>query len=77
MAEERKSNRAPRAPQPTQRLLTPQQASIETGIPHTSIRDHIARGHLPCCRFPGSRRQWIRRIDLDQFIAQAVERVGA
>ncbi len=55
------------------RLLTLAQASDETGVPYTSIRDLILTGYLPAVRLGDSRRIWIRRKDLDALIERSVE----
>lgn len=55
-------------------LLTLQIASRTSGVPVNSLRDLIARGHLPIVRLPGSRRVWLRAADLDALIANSLER---
>jgi predicted DNA-binding transcriptional regulator AlpA len=52
----------------TQRLLTLRQSSQEFGVPERSLYDQIAKGALPCVRFPESRRIWIDRRDLESLI---------
>lgn len=84
-ADEPKANRQPRLARPGQKLLTLSQASAETGIPATSLRDLHFRGHLPVVRLPGDedakhgqlRRWWIRRSDLEQLIERSVDPGGS
>ncbi len=54
-------------------LATLSQASAELGVPYTSLRDLVVRGHLPVVRLPDSRRIWVRRADLKRLIDQCVE----
>lgn len=69
--------RRARPPRPQQALLTLSQGRYETGIPENTLRDLIARGHLPAVRLPDSRRIWVRRVDLATIIERSVERVSA
>jgi len=57
----------------TARLLSPQSASAELGVPVSSLRDCINRGELPIVRLGSSRRVWLRREDLESFIKRSVE----
>lgn len=54
-----------------QRLLTGQQIESEYGPPYRSIYDLHKRGALPAVRFPGSRRLWFRREDVEALIASS------
>jgi len=72
----RPPDRKPRLPLPTAVLLTISQAALLSGVPATSLRDLIHRGHLPVVVLPGSRRLWLRRSDLEQLIERSVERVS-
>ncbi len=56
------------------RLLTLQQAEADSGISIWTLRDLIAKGHLPAVRPPGLRRVWIERRALDQAIERWTER---
>jgi excisionase family DNA binding protein len=76
LQEERRPDRKPRLPGSSARLVTIAQGSMVSGVPGTTIRDLIARGHLPVVRFPGSRRIWIRRADLEALIERSVEVAG-
>jgi hypothetical protein len=51
-------------------LVTLQQASAETGVPYTSVRDLVLRGFLPRVQLGDSRRLWIRRSDLERLIGR-------
>lgn len=55
------------------KLLTLQQASDAYGPPYTTLRDLVINGALPAVRFPGTRRIWLRREDLEQLIAQSID----
>jgi excisionase family DNA binding protein len=54
-------------------LVSLQEAAAIIGIPATSIRDLHFRGVLPVVRFPGTRRWWIKRADLDNLIEKSLE----
>ena len=69
-----KPNRTPRLANANQQLLTLTQVRMETGIPQTSIRDLINKGHLPVVRLPDARKIWIRRADLDELIRRSTVR---
>lgn len=76
------TDRAPRRrrtrdPRPGALLLTLSQASAETGVPSTSLRDLIARGHLPAVRLGDTRRVWVRRCDLAALVERSVVRGAA
>ncbi len=43
-----------------------------SGVPATSLRDLANRGALPFVVFPGGRRQWLRRGDLEALIEKSV-----
>lgn len=72
----KKPNRATREPRPTQRLLSAKQAAMITGLPYTSIRGLIAKGHLPSVQLPGAHRVWIKRTDLDALIEASVTKAA-
>jgi hypothetical protein len=57
-------------------LLSLQASAAEFGIPSTSLRDLIHRGLLPCVRFDGSKRIWLRRPDIEQLIERSTERAS-
>jgi excisionase family DNA binding protein len=54
-------------------LLTLQQAAAETGVPYTSVRKLVLDGHLPRVQLGDSRRTWVKRTDLERFIAASTE----
>jgi excisionase family DNA binding protein len=54
-------------------LLTLQQAAAETGVPYTSVRKLVLDGHLPRVQLGDSRRTWVKRSDLERFIAASTE----
>ncbi len=55
-----------------QALLTLAQVRAVYGLPPSSVRDLLTLGALPAVRLPGSRRIWLRRVDLDALIASSV-----
>ena len=57
------------------RLLSAQSAAKYLGVPYTTLRDWVLRGHLPVIRAPQSRRMWFDRKDLDRIIDQWKERL--
>jgi len=69
----RKPNRSPRKATHRQQLLTIPQGTDLYGIPERSLMDLIARGLLPAVQFPGGRRLWIVRQDLEQLIQRSKE----
>ena len=57
-----------------QRFLAEQVPLYRAQIsPERSIYDQITRGALPFVRFPGSRRIWLDRGDLDALIDKSKE----
>ena len=56
------------------RLVTLRTASKEWGVPYTSLRDLVIRGHLPRIRLGASRRIWLSRETVERFIRQSEER---
>lgn len=56
---------------PTQRLLDRSQGEDITGVPARTIYDWMVRGDLPVVRFPGSRKLWFERVDLERLIEQS------
>ena len=81
MAETNKAGRrhgggrgAPRVPAAKSILVSIQTGSAISGVPATTLRDLILRGHLPAVRFPDSKRIWIRRADLEALIERSTER---
>jgi excisionase family DNA binding protein len=68
--------RRPRTTRPTNPksiLITLTAAAFELGWPRGTLYTQIARGHLPIVTV-GKRRIWIKRADLDAFIASRTER---
>ena len=58
----------------TTRLVTLRTASKEWGVPYTSLRDLVIRGHLPRIRLGTSKRIWLSRETVERFIRQSEER---
>lgn len=58
-------------------LMTIQAASAETGLPYTTLRDLILNGHLAYVQLGDIRRFWIRRADLEEFIAKSTTTMKA
>ena len=56
------------------RLLSAQAAARYLGLPYTSLRDIVFRGHLPVVRVPDCRRWWFDRRDLDSAVEAWKER---
>lgn len=71
------AGRLARAARPGQILLTLQQVEAEFGLPASTTRDLVSRGHLPAVRLPSSRRVWVRRADLDLLVKASVTGGGA
>ena len=53
------------------RLVTLQDAAIDSGIPANTLRDLTHRGHLTVVRLPGCRRWFFERADLARLIDQS------
>lgn len=53
---------------PLPRLLTLKQASIYLGLTVWALRERIWSGQLPVLQFPGGRKQYLDRNDLECFI---------
>lgn len=70
-AERKKANRAPRTVSPTQLLLSGQQVEATFGIPYRSVYDLHLRQVLPAVRFPGGKRLWFKRSDIETLIANS------
>ena len=68
-----RQERKRRPPKATARLLTLESIRDEYGPPTNSLRDLINRGVLPIVRFPGSRRIWIERAEVERLIAASRE----
>ncbi len=56
------------------RLLSAQAAARHLGVPYTTLRDWVLRGHLPVVRVPDCRRWWFDRRDLDRAVETWKER---
>ena len=63
-------------PSTSPRLLSAQAAAVYLGVPYTSLRDWVFRGHLPVVRVPDCRRWWFDRLDLDRAVETWKERKG-
>lgn len=57
-------------------LLDLRDIDREYGLPYATTRDLVLRGHLPAIRPPGSRRIWIRRVDLEEALQKWSERAS-
>ena len=53
---------------PLPRLLTIKQASQFLGLTTWAVRERIWAGQLPVVTFPGGKKQYLDRNDLEQFI---------
>ena len=53
---------------PLPRLLTLKQASDYLGLTVWALRERIWNGQLPVLQFPGGRKQYLDRNDLESFI---------
>ena len=53
---------------PLPRLLTIKQASDYLGLTTWAVRERIWAGQLPVLQFPGGRKQYLDRNDLESFI---------
>jgi hypothetical protein len=51
-----------------QRLITVQQARAEYGPPEATFREAVLRGDLKRVAFPGGRRWWLDRRDVERFL---------
>lgn len=59
---------------PLSALVSVQAAAELLGLPASTVRDLIHRGHLPFVRPGGSRRLWLRRGDVLAFPDKYAER---
>ena len=55
---------------PNAKLLTLRQAELEYGLPYATLWGLVNGGELPRLVLPSQRSIYIRRVDLDQFIAE-------
>jgi excisionase family DNA binding protein len=53
---------------PLPRLLTLKQASEYLGLTVWALRERVWSGQLPVLQFPGGRKQYLDRNDLETFI---------
>ena len=60
--------REQRIDSPLPRLMTLKQASSYLGLTVWALRERIWSGQLPVLQFPGGRKQYLDRTDLDSFI---------
>ncbi len=58
------------------KLLSAQDAAKYLGVPYTTLRDWVLRGHLPVVRAPESGRMWFDRDDLDRAVKQWKEQLA-
>jgi excisionase family DNA binding protein len=54
-------------------LLTLQQASEHSGVPYTSLVKLVKDGHLASVKLGDMKRMWVKRTDLERFIANSTE----
>ena len=55
------------------RLLTLSKAADYLGLTTWAMRERIWAGQIPVVRFPGGRKMYVDRIDLENFIARNKE----
>lgn len=60
---------------PLPRLLTLKQASSYLGLTVWALRERIWAGQLPVLQFPGGRKQYVDRNDLESFIERNKRKV--
>jgi excisionase family DNA binding protein len=53
---------------PSPRLLPLKQAAAYLGLSVWAMRERIWAGQIPVVQFPGGRKQYIDRCDIDAFI---------
>lgn len=68
------SRNADATSRPEPKLLSAQSAAEYLGVPYTSLRDLGLNGFVPVVRFPGQRRWWFRKADLDRLVEASTER---
>ena len=52
------------------RLFPLKQAAEYLGLTVWAMRERIWAGQIPVVQFPGGRKQYVDRLDLDKFIEQ-------
>jgi len=55
-------------PMPSPRLLPLKQAAAYLGLSVWAMRERIWAGQIPVVQFPGGRKQYIDKRDIDAFI---------
>lgn len=65
-----------RLPRPNSRLLTLRQAEAEYGLPYATLWTLVTQRQLPRLEIPGQRSIYVRREDLDRFIADHMTEVA-
>lgn len=66
-----KEKKAPGITSPlSPRLLPLKQAALLLGISTWSLREQVWKGNIPVFRFPGGRKQFLDRKDLEEFIVK-------
>jgi predicted DNA-binding transcriptional regulator AlpA len=58
-----------RTPHPNAKLLTLRAAEAEYGLPYSTLWNCVTEGSLPSLQLPRQRSIYLRRSDLDAFIA--------
>ena len=64
--------RRSRESNPAAVLLSGKEVERQYGLPYRSLYDLHVNGVMPAVRFPGSRRLWFRRSDIENLIANSV-----
>jgi excisionase family DNA binding protein len=64
----KEEKRVQRIVNPLPRLLTLKQASQYLGLTVWAIRERVWNGQLPVLQFPGGKKQYLDRNDLESFI---------
>jgi len=60
--------RAQRIDNPLPRLMTIKQTAQYLGLTTWAIRERVWAGALPVVTFPGGKKQYVDRLDLEYFI---------
>jgi hypothetical protein len=68
---------AQRIVNPLPRLMTIKQASQFLGLTTWALRERIWSGQLPVVTFPGGKKQYLDRDDLDGFIQRNKRTIDA
>jgi hypothetical protein len=55
---------------PSPRLLTLTKAAEHLGLTTWAMRERIWSGQIPVVRFPGGRKMYVDRVDIEDFITK-------